>query len=179
MMTWRRKLGVVSQDTFLFNLSIKDNLLWGVEKASEEQMNKACEKANAIEFIDKLPKGLDTVIGERGVMLSGGQRQRIAIARAVLREPEILILDEATSALDSHSEVMIQKSIDSISQETTVIVIAHRLSTIKAADYIYVLEQGSVIESGSFDQLMNKRGGEFLKTVELQTFENIREKNIE
>lgn len=170
MLTWRQRLGVVPQDPFLFNLSIRENLLWGVEKTSEEQIRKACEKANAAEFIDRLPKGLDTIIGERGVRLSAGQRQRIAIARAILRKPEILILDEATSSLDSYSEALIQKSIDTISQETTVIVIAHRLSTIKASDCIYMLEHGAIIESGSFDQLMKIRGGEFLKSVELQMF---------
>lgn len=168
ILTWRWRLGVVSQDPFLFNLSIRDNLLWGFEGASNEQLRMACEKANAAEFIDRLPKGLDTIIGERGVRLSGGQRQRIAIARAILRDPEILILDEATSSLDSHSESLIQKSIDNIAQETTVVVIAHRLSTIKAADCIYVLDHGAIIESGSFDQLIKKRGGEFFKAVELQ-----------
>lgn len=169
-LTWRHKLGVVSQEPFLFNFSIRDNLLWGVrEEIKEKDIRKACSKANALEFIDKLPKGLDTLIGERGVRLSGGQRQRIAIARAVLRDPEVLILDEATSALDSHSEILIQKSIDDISQDTTVIVIAHRLSTIKSADKIYVLEEGSIIESGSFDELIKIKGGEFLKAVELQT----------
>lgn len=133
--------------------------------------DKKVEEANAAEFIDKLPKRLDTIIGEWGVRLSGGQRQRITIARAVLRKPEILILDEAISALDNHSELLIQKSIENISQDTMVIVIAHRLSTIKGADYIYVFEQGSIIESGSLEELMKTRGGEFFKAVELQKFD--------
>jgi len=168
IISWRQRIGFVPQDPFLFHLSIRDNLLWGMDRASEEEIYKACEKANATEFIDRLPEKLDTIVGERGVRLSGGQRQRVAIARAVLRKPEILILDEATSALDSHSEILIQKSIENIAQDTTVIVIAHRLSTIKGADYIYVFDRGSIIESGSFEQLMKIKGGEFFKAVELQ-----------
>jgi ABC-type multidrug transport system fused ATPase/permease subunit len=171
IISWRQKIGFVPQDSFLFHLSIKDNLLWGSERASKKEIYQACEKANVTEFTDRLPEKLDTVVGERGIRLSGGQRQRVAIARAVLRKPEILILDEATSALDSHSELLIQKSVESISQDTTVIIIAHRLSTIKGADYIYVFEQGSIIESGSFDDLMRIREGEFFKAVELQKFD--------
>lgn len=169
--SFRQRIGFVPQDPFLFHLSVRDNLLWGNVRASKREIHKACEKANASEFIDRLPEKLDTVVGERGVRLSGGQRQRVAIARAVLRKPEILILDEATSALDSHSELLIQKSVESISQDTTVIVIAHRLSTIKGADYIYVFDQGSIIESGSFDQLLQVKGGEFSKAVQLQKFD--------
>lgn len=170
IMTWRQRIGFVPQDPILFHLSIRDNLLWSDETASDGKIYKACEEANATEFIDKLPKKLDTIVGERGVRLSGGERQRIALARAILRRPEILILDEATSALDSHSELLIQQSIEKIAHHTTVIVIAHRLSTIKRADCIYVLEKGSIVESGSFNQLMKIEGGEFLKAAELQGF---------
>lgn len=171
VITWRQRIGFVPQDPFLFHISIRDNLLWGKDRASEKEIYKACEKANATEFIDRLPEKLDTIVGERGIRLSGGQRQRVAIARAVLRKPEILILDEATSALDSHSELLIQKSIESIAQDTTVIIIAHRLSTIKGSDYIYVFEKGSIIESGCFNELMKIKGGEFSKAVELQKFD--------
>ena len=167
-LSWRQRIGYVPQDTFLFNISIRENLRWSNDGASEEDMRYACELANATEFIDKLPQGLDTVVGERGVRLSGGQRQRIALARAMLRKPEILILDEATSALDSYSESLVQNAIDNIAKDTTIIVIAHRLATIMQSDYIYVLDNGSVVEEGSFDHLLAINGGEFFKVAELQ-----------
>mgnify|MGYP001577554368 CR=1 FL=1 len=168
ILSWRRRLGFVPQDPFLFRASIRENLLWANANAAPEEIEQACAAANASEFIIQLPNGLDTVVGDRGVRLSGGQRQRIALARTLLRKPELLILDEATSALDSHSELMIQESIERLSKSVTVVAIAHRLSTIKMADRIYVLDKGSVIESGSFEHLMNINEGEFLKAAELQ-----------
>lgn len=166
--SWRRKIGYVPQDAFLFNMSIKENLLWSNEAATEEEIARVCDMANATEFIERFPEKFNTVVGEHGVRLSGGQRQRIALARAMLRKPELLILDEATSSLDSHSELLIQKSIENVIKETTLVVIAHRLSTIRKADYIYVLDHGAVIEEGTFSHLMSMGGGVFLKTAELQ-----------
>lgn len=168
MLSWRQRIGFVPQDPFLFHTSIKDNLLWAREEASQAELEEACEQANAIEFVRRLPRQMDTIVGDRGIRLSGGQRQRIALARALLRKPEILILDEATSSLDSHSELLIQESVEQISQHMTVVAVAHRLSTIKKADRIYVLERGAVAESGSFDELMRLSGGEFFKAAELQ-----------
>jgi len=156
--SWRQKVGYVPQESFLFNMSLRENLRWAKDDASEEDILAACRMANATEFIERLPKGLDTVAGDRGVRLSGGQRQRIALARAILRKPDLLLLDEATSSLDSHSEKLIQEAIENISHNTTVVVVAHRLSTIKNADLIHVIEHGEVMESGSFDELMKKEG---------------------
>jgi ATP-binding cassette subfamily B protein len=155
---YRKRIGYVSQDTILFNMSIRDNLLWANDKATEEDIKDACLKANATEFIESFPEGYDTIVGNRGVRLSGGQVQRIAIARAILRNPELLILDEATSSLDSASEKLIQQAIDTISRQTTTIVIAHRLSTIVNADYIYVLKNGKIVEEGTYQQLINSEG---------------------
>lgn len=166
--SWRRILGYVPQDAFLFNMSLKDNLLWSNENATDEEIRHACAIANANEFIEKLPDCLNTIVGERGVRLSGGERQRIALARAVLRKPEILILDEATSSLDSHSELLIQKAVEKIAQSTTIIVIAHRMSTIRKSDYIYVLDQGRIVEEGTVEMLISLKDGEFLKTAKLQ-----------
>ena len=166
--SWRKKVGYIPQDAFLFNMSIKDNLLWGNDNASPQEIETALELSNANEFVSNLSLKQDTLVGDHGVRLSGGQRQRIALARAILRKPELLILDEATSALDSHSELLIQNSIEKIAGATTIVTIAHRLSTIRKADYIYVMDQGSVVEEGSFDHLMNIKGGEFLKTAEIQ-----------
>lgn len=154
----RRKLAVVSQDTFIFNTSVRNNIAYGTENADEKAILAAAKLANALEFIRELPEGLETQLGDRGVRLSGGQRQRIAIARALLRDPEILILDEATSALDSVSERLIQESIEKLSQGRTVIAIAHRLSTIVRADKVVVLEAGRIVEQGKYDELLEQRG---------------------
>ncbi len=154
----RRKLAVVSQDTFIFNASIWDNIAYGTEGASQMAIERAARQANALEFIQKMPEGFDTQLGDRGVRLSGGQRQRIAIARALLRDPEILILDEATSALDSVSERLIQDSLEKLSVGRTVIAIAHRLSTIANADKVVVLEQGRIVEQGKYPELLERRG---------------------
>lgn len=168
ILSWRRRIGFVPQDPFLFRASIRENLLWANADATADDIRQACAAANATEFIEQLPEELDTVVGDRGVRLSGGQRQRVALARTLLRKPELLILDEATSALDSHSELLIQKSVEQLSKSVTVVAIAHRLSTIKRADRIYVLDKGAVAESGSFDELMRVTDGEFLKAAELQ-----------
>ncbi|MBW4596507.1 MAG: ABC transporter ATP-binding protein/permease [Brasilonema angustatum HA4187-MV1] len=154
----RRKIAVVSQDTFIFNTSVLNNIAYGSEGATDEEVYKAAQLANALEFIQEMPEGFNTQLGDRGVRLSGGQRQRIAIARALLRNPEILILDEATSALDTVSEKLIQESIEKLSVGRTVIVIAHRLSTIVRADKVVVLEQGQVVEQGGYQELLEQKG---------------------
>jgi len=165
--SFRRLIGYVPQDTILFNDTVKNNLLWSSEQATEMEIIEVCKLANAHEFIIELSDGYDTVIGERGVMLSGGERQRIAIARALLRKPELLILDEATSALDSRSEMLIKSAIENITHKTTLVVIAHRLSTIINADLIYVLHKGRIIEQGNYDSLI-KFNGTFKQAAEMQ-----------
>ncbi len=154
----RQRIAVVSQDTFIFNTTVRNNIAYGLEAVSDAAVMAAAKLANAVEFIENLPQGLDTVLGDRGVRLSGGQRQRIAIARALLRDPEILILDEATSALDSVSERLIQASIEQLSIGRTVIAIAHRLSTIANADKVVVMEQGRIVEQGTYQELLALRG---------------------
>ncbi|MDD2751874.1 MAG: ABC transporter ATP-binding protein [Candidatus Omnitrophica bacterium] len=165
--SFRSRIGYVPQDSVLFNISVKDNLLWANEGASADEIDQACRQANARDFIQSLSNGYDTLVGDRGVRLSGGQVQRIALARAILRKPEILILDEATSSLDSASERLIQQAIEGVAKNTTVIVVAHRLSTIIHADYIYVLKNGRVIEEGTYPELINKQGN-FNTMVKLQ-----------
>ncbi|HEY9708750.1 MAG TPA: ATP-binding cassette domain-containing protein, partial [Oculatellaceae cyanobacterium] len=154
----RRKMAVVSQDTFIFNTSVRNNIAYGTQGASEEAILEAARLANALEFIQEMPEGFETQLGDRGVRLSGGQRQRIAIARALLRSPEILILDEATSALDSVSERLIQESLEKLAVGRTVIAIAHRLSTIAQADKVVVLEHGHIVEQGKYQELLEQRG---------------------
>jgi ATP-binding cassette, subfamily B, bacterial MsbA len=156
--TLRRMMGIVSQDTFLFNDTIRNNIAYGCPHATNADIEDAVQRANAHEFIQRLPEGLDTMIGDRGVMLSGGQRQRIAIARALLRNPEILILDEATSALDTVSERLVQQALDDLSRERTTLVIAHRLSTVQKAHQIAVLDRGQVVELGTHEELLQKNG---------------------
>jgi ATP-binding cassette, subfamily B, bacterial MsbA len=154
----RRSMGIVSQETFLFNASVFDNIAYGCKDVKFDDVIAAAQRANAYEFIEKLPEGFDTQIGDRGVMLSGGQRQRLAIARALLRDPDILILDEATSALDTVSERLVQQAIDELSRDRTVLVIAHRLSTIQNADQIAVFDRGEVVEVGKHDELLARQG---------------------
>jgi ATP-binding cassette, subfamily B, bacterial MsbA len=154
----RQKMAIVSQDTFIFNASVRYNIAYGLENVSDEAVWKAAKQANALDFVLEMPDQFDTQLGDRGVRLSGGQRQRLAIARALLRDPEILILDEATSALDSVSERLIQESLEQLSEGRTVIAIAHRLSTIVRADKVVVLEQGQIVEQGTYQELLNQRG---------------------
>lgn len=166
--SWRRCIAWVSQDVYLFNTSIRDNIAYGRLEASEEEIVSAAKLADADGFIRRLPQGYDTQVGDRGVRLSGGQKQRIAFARAILRDPDVLILDEATNALDSISENLIQEALAKFSQNRTVIVIAHRLSTVAQADHIVVLENGRVREQGSFERLI-ERGGLFARLYDLQS----------
>jgi ATP-binding cassette subfamily B (MDR/TAP) protein 10 len=171
----RSHIGTVPQEPVLFSMSIKDNIAYGSnnpEKVTFEQIKEVTEQANAYSFIDQFPDKFDTIVGERGANLSGGQKQRIAISRAILRDPKILLLDEATSALDSSSEFLVQEALEKIMKKRTVIVIAHRLSTIKNADYIAVLDKGTVVELGTYNELMSKENGQFKELVERQTVEN-------
>jgi len=154
----RRGMGVVSQDTFLFNNTVRYNLAYGLENISDEAVLDAAKRANAYDFIMQLPEGFETEIGDRGVMLSGGQRQRLAIARALLRNPDILILDEATSALDTVSERLVQQAIDELCRDRTTLVIAHRLSTVQRAYQIVVMDKGAVVETGTHDELLERDG---------------------
>jgi len=149
----RRIMGVVSQDTVVLNDTVRANIGYGRPDASLTDIEQAARAANAAEFIAALPLGFDTLLGERGTRLSGGQRQRIAIARALLKDPPILILDEATSALDTESERLVQEAIDRLMQDRTVLVIAHRLATVRHADRIVVLDAGRIVEQGTHDEL--------------------------
>jgi subfamily B ATP-binding cassette protein MsbA len=154
----RRKMAIVSQKTFIFNTSIRNNITYGTPKATEAEIVEAARLANALEFITKLPQGLDTIVGADGIQLSGGQQQRIAIARALVRNPEILILDEPTSALDAITEQVIQELLEKFTVGRTVIVIAHRFSTIAKADKVVVIEQGTIVEQGAYQSLLEQRG---------------------
>jgi ATP-binding cassette, subfamily B, bacterial len=154
----RRCIGLVSQDVFLFHGTVAENIAYGSFDATEKEIITAAKVAEADEFITRLPQGYETIVGERGQKLSGGQKQRIAIARAVLKNPPILILDEATSAVDNETEAAIQRSLERITENRTTIAIAHRLSTIRNADCIYVMEHGKLVESGTHEQLLEKNG---------------------
>ena len=154
----REKIGIVQQDVFLFGGTIKENILYGKPTASDEEVIEAARRANILEFINSLPKGWDTEVGERGVRLSGGQKQRLSIARLFLKNPPILILDEATSALDNTTEMLIQKSLSELAKGRTCLIVAHRLSTIKNADEIAVISQGKIKEMGNHETLMKQNG---------------------
>ena len=165
---YRRFISIVSQETILFQGSVKDNLLYGSKEVSHADLWQAIADAHALEFIERLPQGIETLIGENGVKLSGGQRQRLAIARALLRQPRILILDEATSSLDSESEYLIQDALSRLMYQRTTFVVAHRLSTIRQADRIIVLEKGKIVEMGNYRQLVAV-GGVFSRLHSFQT----------
>ena len=167
--SYRNRVGYIPQEPQLFNASIRENLLWSSPTASEDDIWNACRLANTEEFVRELTDGLETVLGDRGVRLSGGQRQRLALARAIIRKPDLLILDEATSSLDSESELLIQKSIDSLAREITIVVIAHRLSTIRNADYVYVLDKSKVVEDGSYQDLSEKSESKLSRMIVAQT----------
>ncbi|KAG8552277.1 hypothetical protein GDO81_004465 [Engystomops pustulosus] len=171
----RENIGVVSQEPILFGTTIRENIRYGRENVTDEEIIQATKEANAFDFISKLPDGLDTMVGERGAQLSGGQKQRIAIARALVRNPKILLLDEATSALDTQSESIVQNALDKARAGRTTIVIAHRLSTIRNADVIAGFNNGVVVEQGSHDDLMNKKGV-YYSLVMLQSYDKTEEK---
>ncbi|WMN07768.1 ABC transporter transmembrane domain-containing protein [Marivirga arenosa] len=165
---FRQNIGIVPQEIILFGGTIRENIAYGKPNATEEEVIEAAEKANAWMFIKDFPEGLDTVVGERGVKLSGGQRQRIAIARAILKDPKILILDEATSSLDAESENLVQQALDELMQNRTTIIIAHRLATIRKVDKIFVLNEGKISEQGSHQELLESENGTYSNLVKLQ-----------
>ncbi|CAF1382423.1 unnamed protein product, partial [Adineta steineri] len=168
---FRQNIGVVSQEPILFGISIYENIRFGKLNATRAEIENAAEQANAHKFIMKLPNKYDTLVGERGIQLSGGEKQRIALARALVKQPSILLLDEATSALDNVSEKIVQEALDRACENRTTIVIAHRLTTIQNADYIYVLDQGGVVEEGTHETLLAKEGGKYQTMVKMQQAE--------
>ena len=163
----RSLFGIVSQDVILFNDTILANIAYGNLKASKEEVVEAARSAYAAEFILELPEGYDTIVGEKGVRLSGGQKQRISIARAILKNPPVLILDEATSALDTESEMKIQDALEELMKTRTTVVIAHRLSTVMKADRIIVMDDGKIVETGTHKELIQQQG-HYQKLYELQ-----------
>jgi len=167
----RRNIGIVPQEVILFGGTIEENIRYGKPDAEDEEIRAAAKKANALSFIETFPEGMKTIVGERGVKLSGGQRQRIAIARAILKDPAILVLDEATSSLDSESEHLVQEALNELMKGRTTIVIAHRLATIKSVDKIYVLEKGSIVEEGNHEELMSIKGA-YRSFIDLQLIES-------
>ncbi|EIM73677.1 ABC transporter, partial [Nitritalea halalkaliphila LW7] len=169
----RSHIGIVPQEVLLFGGSIRENIAYARPEATEEEIIQAAKKANAWQFIEKFPEGLDTLVGERGIKLSGGQRQRVAIARAILKDPAILILDEATSSLDAESEALVQEALDTLMQGRTTIIIAHRLATIRKVDRIYVLKDGEIIETGDHESLSAKVDGFYANLVKLQFSEQV------
>ena len=161
-------MAYVPQEALLFHRSIRENIAYGRPDATEDEIREAARLANALEFVDRLPAGLDTMVGERGVKLSGGQRQRVAIARAILADCPILVLDEATSALDSESEALVQGALENLMRGRTSIVVAHRLSTVAALDRIVVLEDGAIVEDGTHAEL-SRAGGTYESLWDRQT----------
>lgn len=168
----RGKMGIVTQETFLFNTSVAENIAYGLTNYPIEKIIEAAKTANAHNFIMEMPKGYETIIGERGIKLSGGQRQRLTIARALLKNPEIMIFDEATSALDNESEILVQEAIERLMVNRTTFVIAHRLSTIRNATKIIVLDKGKIVQQGTHDSLISEEGGLYKKLYEMQFRDN-------
>jgi ATP-binding cassette subfamily B protein len=166
--TYRQFVAVVPQEPVLFAGSIRENVLAGNPTASQAELQAALQAANASEFVNALPDGLDTVVGERGASLSGGQKQRLAIARAIIRNPRVLVLDEATSAVDNISEQAIQQALVTITRQRTTFIVAHRLSTIRNADVIWVLAQGKLVEVGDHQTLL-ARGGRYAQMIQTTT----------
>jgi len=175
LFAFRKFLAIVPQEVEIFDLSVSENIAYAKPDASKKEIEAAARIANADEFIKKLSKGYETMVGERGIKLSGGQRQRLGIARAILTNPKILIFDEATSNLDSQSEALISEAMEKISKDRTMIIIAHRLSTIKKADKIIVLENGQVAEQGSHAELARVKGGLYAKLIKLQQMGDVAE----
>ena len=171
--TWRTKIGYVPQDTFLFHDTVRENLLWARPDARDEELREALRLAAAEDFVSRLPEGMETVLGDRGVRLSGGERQRLALARALLRKPSLLILDEATSNLDSENERRIQSAIEELHGSITILIITHRLFTTRSADVIYVLEQGRLVESGDIGSLVARKQGRFLELCNAQSIDTV------
>ncbi|MCQ6278907.1 ABC transporter ATP-binding protein [Bacillus sp. EB600] len=173
LLSWRRSISYVPQEPFLFNASIRENLLLIAPNSSDKQIWGALEFSAAAEFVNNLPMGLDTIVGDRGIRLSGGERQRLVLARAILRKPSVLVLDEATSALDSDNEAKIQDALERIKGTMTIIIIAHRLSTIRNADQVIVMEQGEIIQQGKFGQLASDQSGVFSNLLKKQMVVNV------
>jgi subfamily B ATP-binding cassette protein MsbA len=164
----RGLIGIVTQETILFNDTLRNNIAYGLESCTDDRIVAAARAANAHRFIEEMPHSYSTIIGERGVKLSGGERQRISLARAILKNPPILILDEATSALDTESEILVQEAIENLMLGRTSIVIAHRLSTVQHADRIVVIEAGRIVEVGKHEELLRNPSGLYRKLYELQ-----------
>ena len=164
----RARMAIVPQEVLLFGGSIRENIAYGRPGASEGDIREAARRANCAQFIESFPEGYETLVGDRGVKLSGGQRQRVAIARAFIRNPDILLLDEATSSLDSESEKLIQDALETLLTARTAIIIAHRLATVRKCDRIFVLDAGTVTESGTHEELIQKSGGTYRRLAEMQ-----------
>ena len=164
--SYRKEIGFVPQEPFLFYATIRENLMWSNPNAKESEIIESLKISNAYEFVMKLPKKIDTLVGERGAEISGGERQRIVLARAIVRKPKLLILDEATSSLDANSENLINDALKKISKFTTIIIVAHKTSSLEISDNLYVLKDGKIIENGQFQNLVKNNKSEFFKTTQ-------------